>query len=372
MLKNDYLIKRAVVCGGGTGGHIYPALAIAEQLRTNGCNVLYMGCKDSNESRQAAEYNFDFAAIQACGLHRRSLKIVSDLKVNYCGFKQAQKILKDFSPMIVIGTGGYAEAPVIKAAQKLGIPTLLHEQNAFPGLANRSLSRKADAVCLTFPDAGKYFPHQDRLYLTGLPIRQQVLQSSREDAYNYFNIPLEDQDLFTLLVTGGSLGAASLNNVIVDAAEQLLENNIRIIHICGRDKYIELKQKIIKHKNMLLFPYINDMQHALSIADLAVARAGASFLSEAAYMGLPLILVPYPYSAYDHQRFNASSFAEVGAAIVMEDCSLNADLLVDAVVKLAADSGRRKKMSDSARTLAGSDAALRIVKIAEKIVVDRP
>jgi len=178
---------KAVISGGGTGGHIYPALAIAEHLRADGAAILYMGCADSAEARQAEARGFAFAPVEAAGLHRRSLLLLKDLAQNYRGLCQARRVIADFAPDIVIGTGGYGEVPVVKAAQQLKIPTLLHEQNAFPGLANRYLARKADAVCLTFGAAAGALPHAERQHLTGLPIRERILAVTREEARRFFS-----------------------------------------------------------------------------------------------------------------------------------------------------------------------------------------
>ena len=359
---------KVIVCGGGTGGHIYPALAIGAKLREMGAEVLYMGAKNSAEARLAESSGFAFFGVSACGLHKRSPRLFLDLRTNYRGLKEAKVRIRAFAPHIVIGTGGYAEAPIVKAAQMLGIKTMLHEQNAVPGLANRYLSRHADAVCLTFREAAAYLPQVKRLCLTGLPVRQQILSASKEAAFRYFNIPAAEKDCFTLLVTGGSLGAASLNKAAEDAYETLLAAGVRIIHVCGKENYEALSQRAPQHPRLFLRPYINEMEHALALADLACARCGASFLTEAACLGLPAFLVPYPYAANDHQRKNARVFAEAGAAFVIEDSDLNGVLLCEKVLALAKDSARLAQMSAGAKTLAQYDAAKKIAAIAYQLV----
>ena len=359
---------KAVICGGGTGGHIYPALAIASCLRADGHEVLYMGGKDSTEAKLAEKSGFAFFGVDACGLHRKSLRIIKDMYLNLCGRKQSAAQLRSFQPAVVIGTGGYASAPIVSAAQKLHIPTMLHEQNAFPGLANRSLARKADAVCLTFAAAEAYFPHPERLHLTGLPVRREILECSRAQAWQYFGISGTEQQRFTLLITGGSLGAASLNKAALAVYQSLLAQGIRIIHICGEKNYFSLRQQLPKHPLLLVLPYLHEMQYALALADLAVARAGASFLSEVACLGLPSILIPYPYAANDHQRYNARAFQDAGAALVIEDGQLSGDVLLQNILPLLQNRERLSQMSTAARKLAQPDSDRKIVEIAYSLI----
>lgn len=354
---------KAVVCGGGTGGHVYPALSIASRLRADGHEVLYMGGKNSMEEQLAVQAGFAFRGVDARGLSRKSLKVFADLLVNWQGRRQARAILGEFKPQVVIGSGGYASAPVVSAAQQLRITTLLHEQNTIPGRANRMLAKKAAAVCLTFPAAKGSFPHAERLHLTGLPVRQSILSCTREQAENFFDIPAAERDLFTVLVTGGSAGAASLNKAMRAAYDKLLQADIRIIHICGKNEYFTLRQQAPEHPRLILLPYLNEMENALAAADLAVARAGASFLSEAAACGLPCVLVPYPYAANDHQRHNALAFEQAGAAVMVADGDLNGSLLAEQVITLSHENQRLAEMSAAARSLSVAAADEKIAAL---------
>lgn len=358
---------KVIVCGGGTGGHIYPALSIAACLQEDGAEILYMGAKHSSEEKLAAQNGFAFSGVDACGLHKRSLRILRDLAVNFRGSIQAKKQIRAFAPELVIGTGGYAEAPIILAAQQLGIKTMLHEQNAFPGLANRRLSRRADAVCLTFAAAQKHFPDVQRMYVTGLPIRKQILTTTKAMAYEYFSIPAAEQNLFTLLITGGSTGAASLNQAAVDSYEALFAAGIRVLHITGGENYAAIKAVAPRHPQLILRPYLDEMQYALALADLACARSGASFLAEAACLGLPTILVPYPYAANNHQHENARVLEEAGAAELIENADFCAATLTQAVLALAKDPARLKNMAAAAKQLAQPDAARRIADVAQHL-----
>ncbi len=362
---------KAVICGGGTGGHIYPALSIADYLRARGADILYMGCASSAESRLAAANGFAFRAVEAAGLRRRSPLILKDLARNYRGFRQAGRIIAEFAPDLVIGTGGYGEAPVVKAAQQLKIPTLLHEQNAFPGLANRYLAQKAQAICLTFAEAGAALPHPERQHVTGLPIRQSILTVTRAEARGFFHLPEQDQAP-CLLITGGSAGAASLNRAAEAAWPKLLEAGYRIIHLCGRENHFQLRQRAPQDERLILLPYLDEMAYALALADLAVARAGAGFLAEAAARGLPLVLVPYPYAANDHQRYNAQAFAAKGAGVVIDDQALNGPLLAETVLSLLRDREGLSRMSEQAQTLAMPDALARIGRVIDGLLAGPP
>jgi len=370
---------RLIISGGGTGGHIYPALAIAEELQGRGAQVLYMGGHASAEEELAAAYGFDFQAVSTAALHRSFPRIAADLWHNYRGLRQAEKIIAGFHPRLVIGTGGFATAPVLMAAQRLRIPTLLHEQNAYPGLANRRLSRKARAVCLTFAAAAPYFAHPERIHHTGLPLRPQILAlagelhpgmardknvSALDAACAFFDIPAGERNLPTLLITGGSQGADSLNKAALAGYKKLLAAGLRIIHLCGKNNYLELRQKAPQDKRLIILPYLEQMEHALALADLAVARAGASYLAEAAVIGLPSILIPYPYAAGDHQRANAQTYAEADAALVIEDAQLNGIVFAQTVLDLLGNPVRLTRMREGALSLAKPAARGAIAEIA--------
>jgi UDP-N-acetylglucosamine--N-acetylmuramyl-(pentapeptide) pyrophosphoryl-undecaprenol N-acetylglucosamine transferase len=384
---------RVIISGGGTGGHIYPALAIAEEMQGRGAQVLYMGGYASAEEELAAAYGFDFRAVRTAPLHRNLPRLAADLYENYCGLRQAKRIIADYQPALAIGTGGFVTAPVLMAAERLHIPTLIHEQNACPGLANHRLAHKASAVCLTFSAAASYFPHQERIYHTGLPLRPQILalagqakpeaanqaanaanqaanaaNQAANAAWDYFHIPATERNLPTLLITGGSQGAERLNKAALAAYKPLLSRGIRIIHLCGKNNYLELRQKAPQDSKLILLPYLEQMEHALALADLAVARAGASFLAEAAVTGLPTILIPYPYAAGDHQRANARAFNEADAALVIEDEQLNGESLRENVLSLLDNPARLGRMREGALSLAKPDARSEIAAIAFSIM----
>lgn len=362
---------RVIVSGGGTGGHIYPALAIAGELRNRGADILFIGGTDSPEQALAVRFGFTFAGIPTAPLHRRSWRLAADLLTNYRGWRLARKILADFTPAVAIGAGGFVTAPALLAAQTLHIPTLLHEQNVYPGLANRWLAKKAQAVCLTFQGAAARFPHPDRLHHTGLPVRQEILALAQkavpEQAYARFDIPEAERHIPTLLITGGSQGAQSINRAAAAAYQPLLKAGIRIIHLCGKNNYFEMRQKAPEHPRLILLPYLYEMEYGLAVADLAVARAGASFLAEAAVLGLPAILVPYPYATNDHQSGNAKVWADAQAGQTIKDSDLSGKVLCDTVLSLFDNPVRLQRMKDCALTFAKPRAEKDIADIAEAL-----
>lgn len=366
---------RAVISGGGTGGHIYPALAIAEELRARGDEILYMGGADSTEEELVKGYGFDFASVATSPLHRNLLKVVGDLAANCRGMHEARKIIADFAPSVAIGTGGFVTAPVLSAAQSLHIPTMIHEQNAFPGLANRRLAQKAEAVCLTFAPAQRYFPHQERIHYTGLPVRQRIIdagcESFKREAYAFFEIPEAERTIPTLLITGGSQGAQSINEAAYAAYSGLLDAGYRIIHLCGKKNYFSMKQKAPQDKRLILLPYLEQMEYGLAVADLALARAGASFLAEVAVLGLPTILVPYPYATNDHQAANAKVFSEEDAAVMIKDTDLNGERLLQIVQALFNNPVRLERMQAGAHLLAKTTAAADIADVAYSIAKNK-
>jgi len=370
---------RVVVSGGGTGGHIYPALAIAAALHEQrAAEILYMGGTASpqggppKERELAVAAGWEYQGVSAVGLTRRFPRILHDLLVNDRGVGQAKEVLRRFAPQLVIGTGGYAMAPTLLAATALHIPALLHEQNAYPGWANRYLARRTDLLCLSWDAACSYFPARTRMRLTGLPVRPELLEvkneATKEEARRFFGIT--EAERLTLLVTGGSQGAQRLNEAISGCYESLLEAGLRIIHLTGEANYENCRVAAagLKQENLYILPYLNKMQYALALADLVAARAGASFLAEAALAGLPTILVPYPYAAGDHQTLNARSFVAAGAALLIADPQLTSITLSEAVLALLHDAEERQRMSEAARSLARPDALDRIVAAADELL----
>ncbi|MDR2712951.1 MAG: undecaprenyldiphospho-muramoylpentapeptide beta-N-acetylglucosaminyltransferase [Clostridiales bacterium] len=357
---------RIAISGGGTGGHIYPALAILDSLRQVAeIKVLYLGSADSQEEKRAGGLAIPFQRIKAHGLSRRSPKIVMQMFVNYQGYRQARHILKNFSPNVVVGTGGYVAAPVLRAAVSLGLPTLIHEQNAYPGLANKMLAPKVSRVCLTFGAAAPYFRRRDNLTVTGLPVRRAIMEAGREEAWTCLGLSPEYP---LLLITGGSQGAQRINRAATGAYQGLLEQGWQILHLTGATGYEEAlaaaqSQGLAQDRRLAIRAYLEEMEYALAAADLVLSRAGASFLSELLCRGLPAILAPYPFAAGDHQRHNARALEEKGAAIVIEDKELTPITLLEMAGNLLTDKERRQAMAAASCGMGNPGAGERIAEL---------
>jgi UDP-N-acetylglucosamine--N-acetylmuramyl-(pentapeptide) pyrophosphoryl-undecaprenol N-acetylglucosamine transferase len=368
---------RIVVSGGGTGGHVYPALAIAAALHERlGARILFMGGKSGLDGGLPKEQEFALAAgwayqgVSAAWLSRRSPRILLDIMTNLRGVNEAKEILRHFDPHVVIGTGGYAMAPTLRAAVSLRIPTLLHEQNAFPGWANRYFAGKVDIICLSLEAARPHFPARAQIVLTGMPVRREILSTGREAACEFFGLAKAGRQLPTLLVTGGSQGARRLNEAVCGCYKELLDAGLRIVHLTGEAHYEKCQAAAagLKQENLHVLPYLKEMQYALALADLVVARAGASFLAEVAIAGLPSILVPYPYAANDHQTLNAQAFAKAGAARLISDCQLDSAALASQALELLGNAQLRQRMSQAAKSLAHPDAVDGIINAVDKLI----
>jgi len=350
---------RILITGGGTGGHIYPALAIARGIREKypGAEILYVGTAGGMEADIVPKEGYAFETVTVEGLPR---KITPRALVTFGkllkGIGQAFAVIKKFSPDAVIGTGGYVCGPVVLAAALRKIPTLIHEQNAYPGITNKLLARLVSRVMVTFPESIKYFPPKANITVTGLPVRPAVLTASRETGLKRLGLA---GDKLTLLVFGGSRGARSINKAMVKVAKTYSGRaDLQILHVTGALGYEETLAELAaagisldKSGNIMVKPYLYNMEAALTTADLVVCRAGAATLAEITALGLPAILIPYPYAAENHQEYNARALADQGAAILIKDRDLDGDVLLKNLEKLLADRPALDYMAAAARAL---------------------
>ncbi|NLK00632.1 MAG: undecaprenyldiphospho-muramoylpentapeptide beta-N-acetylglucosaminyltransferase [Clostridia bacterium] len=353
-------IDRVVITGGGTGGHIYPGLAVAKELKNQipGVKLLYVGAKDGMEKEIVPGAGFDFEGITVGGLERRlSIKNIQTFYKLAKGFVEARSILKNFKPDVVMGTGGYVSFPVVQAAARRKIPTLIHEQNAFPGLANRMLAKRVDRVCISYGEAVPYFHKRAKIDVTGLPVRDEILTMGRQEALDFFDLK---KDKLTLLVVGGSRGARSINRAVKRIIQWVAgESSKQLILITGKLDYQEVIQEnreFLNSENIRIYSYLDRMEYGLAAADLVVSRAGATFLSELTARGVPGILIPYPHAADNHQEFNARSLEKHGAAKVVLDSQLKDDMLLRDVKELL-NPEILNKMAENSR-MAGKPRAL--------------
>ncbi|MBQ3119750.1 MAG: undecaprenyldiphospho-muramoylpentapeptide beta-N-acetylglucosaminyltransferase [Peptococcaceae bacterium] len=365
---------RIILTGGGTGGHIYPALAVAERLQAlhPDCEILYVGTDRGLEKDIVPKRNLPFRTIHAEGLPRKlTPALLKAVKKSADGCLEARKIVKSFQPDVVIGTGGYVCGPVVLAAKLQGVPTMIHEQNAFPGITNKLLARFANCIMVNFEESKKYFVHKERIKVTGLPVRQEVLAVEKNESLAYFGFSAEKT---TLLVSGGSRGARSLNRAMVDAYPELLKHpDLQIIHLTGKTDYEDtmtaLQEKgiaIADHPQVVIKSYLDEMQYGLGAADFCVGRAGATFLAEVTACGLPCILIPYPYAAENHQEYNAKALVEQNAASMILDKDLTGSTLCRAVLSLYQNSENRKQMAAQSFAMGKRDALAQIVGLVEQ------
>ncbi|GAW28791.1 undecaprenyldiphospho-muramoylpentapeptide beta-N-acetylglucosaminyltransferase [Carboxydocella sp. ULO1] len=350
---------RLLVTGGGTGGHIYPALAVARawQERFGSGSVLYVGTSRGLEARLVPPTGIPFLTVEVQGLPRTiNRELLTFTPRLLRGLKQGRRILREFRPQVVLGTGGYVSFPVVALATLAGIPALLHEQNAFPGLANRLLARRVAGVALTFPEAAVRLPAGVEYRVTGLPVRPEISRVSREEGLAYLGLEGKRP---VLLVTGGSRGARSINRAMLGVYRALNHlPPLDIVHITGELTFAETMDSIsvlgienYKKGNIYIKPYEHQMAHALAAADLILCRAGATTLAEITVRGLPAILVPYPYAAENHQEYNARALVQAGAAHMLLDRELNGQRLVSLLTELLQQPRRLQEMAAAARQL---------------------
>lgn len=365
MLNN----KKILIAAGGTAGHINPALAVAGYIRENypDAEILFAGTPDKMESRLVPEAGFDFTGIEISGFQRDFT--FEGIKENIAtllrlakALPKSKKLIKDFKPDVAIGFGGYASGPVIRAAAKAGIPTAIHEQNAFPGVTNKMLAKKVKKVLVTTAAAEKYFPENTPIVVTGLPVRGEMLRADRE--LSRAELGIDSKPL--VLSMGGSLGAKSINEAVSEMILSRYEaQDCWFLHATGSNGAAmidEIKSKIDvgKYKNVMLREYINDMYRCMSAADLVICRAGASTISELQVMGKASILIPYPYAAENHQYYNAKDLADNNAAILIEEKDLTGEKLTALVDLMLRNPDKIREFGENARKMAVTDASKRI------------
>ena len=369
--------KKILFATGGTGGHINPALAVAGYIRENypQAEILFVGTADRMEAQLVPAAGYEFKTIEIQGFSRELNfeGIKHNIKTVNLLFKsegQAKKIIEDFKPDVVIGFGGYVSGPVLSVAARMGIPTAVHEQNAFPGVTNKNLAKKVDVVMLTAPEAEKLLKPKNPCVVTGLPIRGEIISANKEFARA--EMKLDSRPL--ILSMGGSLGARAINEAVKYLILHRFEKkDCYYLHATGKagaSMIDDIGKDVDLNSNpqIMLREYINDMDRCLAASDLVVCRAGASSLSEIQALGKPSILVPYPYAAENHQYYNAKTMSDRDAAILIEEKDFTCERLLSEVEKLLSKPERLKKMGENARAMAILDASQRITECVCKIV----
>jgi len=342
----------AVLTGGGTAGHITPALALAAELRNRGWEVRYAGTPDSAEERLVTQTDIPFMPFVASGFKRSHPTTLFTGVARIANSRgKAKKWFAEIKPDCVIAFGGYACLPCGMAATACGVPLVIHEQNSVMGWANKFLSSHAACVCLTYEHAARDVADASKVVLTGNPVRPEVVEAKREDGRKLLGVP---EDATLLLVTGGSLGARHLNQALCGLKDQLLaRENLYIAHVTGKGEYESVVEALAltdeEARRYLVFDYQDEMGLCMAAADAIVSRAGASSLAEIAARALPALLVPFPYAAEDHQTTNAQSYVDAGCAVMVADADVESPEFADALFKLVDDPSFRDQLSQAAR-----------------------
>jgi UDP-N-acetylglucosamine--N-acetylmuramyl-(pentapeptide) pyrophosphoryl-undecaprenol N-acetylglucosamine transferase len=375
---------KVIISGGGTGGHIFPAIAIANCIsekmkeKNEECEILFVGAEGKMEMEKVPQAGYKIIGLKIAGFQRKKLwkNISLPFKVLSC-LKKAKKIIKDFNPDVVIGVGGYASGPTLKMANKLNIPTLLQEQNSYAGVTNKLLAKKAQTICTAYDNMDKFFENNN-IIKTGNPIRKSIalIEKNKDllqkNAVKNFQIK---ENLKTVLVIGGSLGARTINNSIEKHLDYFLDNNIQLIWQTGKFYYKGIEERVNekykdndKFKELIrIREFIKEMDEVYSVADIIISRAGATSISELCVVGKPAIFVPSPNVAEDHQTKNAMALVNKKAALMVKDMDMEKDI-VEVLDKVLKDEELRKEMSENIKQLGIVDADERIVNEVFKIV----
>lgn len=356
-----------IVSGGGTGGHIFPAVSIANALKSKcpDAEFLFVGAEGRMEMEKVPQAGYKIIGLPIMGMYRGLANMYKNIKVAYRLWKSnrmAKTIVKDFCPDAVIGVGGYASYPTLHAANELNIPTFLQEQNGFAGKANIKLGKYARKICVAFDNMERFFP-ADRIIKTGNPVRQNLMNVKAKDpeALKAFGL---DENKKTILIIGGSLGAKTINDSIANGLSKLKESGVQVIWQTGKYYYEICKKAANESNNPLLTcsDFVYNMDQAYAVADLVISRAGASSISELCLLGKASILVPSPNVTEDHQTKNALALSTKDAAILIKDSDAGTQL-VDKALELINDESKLRQMSDNALKMAEKDSADRIADI---------
>ena len=367
-MNKDKKPLRVLVSGGGTGGHIFPAVSIANAVRRRhpDAEILFVGALGRMEMERVPAAGYEIVGLPVAGFDRRRLwRNFSVIIKLMRSLRKARKVLRDFRPDIAIGVGGYASGPMLKAAQKKGVPTLLQEQNSYAGVTNKLLAKKAKAICVAYDGMERFFP-AEAIIRTGNPVRYEIANAStpRDEAKRALGF---DPERPLLLVVGGSLGARTINQSIAGSLDKILSTGTQVLWQTGKLYIDECQAAAEPHKDVKATAFISDMAMAYRAADLVVARAGACTISELQLLGVPAVLVPSPNVAEDHQRKNALALADRDAAVMVLDADAPAQLAT-VVAELLADAPRRELLARNVAAMALRESDERIVDAIDRVV----
>jgi len=361
---------RIVIAGGGTGGHVFPGIAVAREFKKteSKVEVIFVGTAEGIESRMVPREGFPIRFIRAEGIAGtdmlRALRATAKIPLS---FKDSYAILKEIKPALVFGVGGYAAGATLLVASLMNIPTMIHEQNSVPGLTNKLLSKFVDIVTVTYQESMDFFP-KDKTHLTGNPVRQEILEGDRERGHKTFNL---EKGFFTIFVFGGSQGAKGINTAISEALVYLddFKDKIQFLHQTGERDFNAVREFYrIRGFKATIIPFAYNMADAYAVADLVICRAGATTLSELTACGKAAILIPYPYAARNHQELNARKLWDLGAAQMILQKELNGRSLSELVKYLFENPDSIIEMENVSRSIGRPDAAQKVIKLAMGLI----
>lgn len=358
---------RFIISGGGTGGHIYPAIAIANEIKAQcpDAEILFVGAQDKMEMQKVPAAGYEIEGLWISGIQRKITLDNALFPVKFLSsLIKSRKIIKKFNPDVVIGTGGFASGAVVKVAQQMNIPTVIQEQNSYPGITNKMLAPKADAICVAYDGLGGYFK-SDKIIKTGNPVRQGLLDiaSKRTEARLFYNIKAEKK---TVVILGGSLGARRINQLVEKELSFFKEKNIQVIWQCGKF-YMNEYKKYHNNEDVFVYDFIERMDLLFAAADVIVSRAGASSVSELAIVGKPVIFIPSPNVAEDHQTKNAKSITDKNAAVLLKETDLDSQF-EEQLNRLLFNDLVINALSENIKALALPNATKNIVKEIFKLI----
>ena len=365
---------KIIISGGGTGGHIFPAIAIANaiKLKYPTAKILFVGALGKMEMEKVPAAGYDIIGLPIMGIQRRLT--FQNFKVPFkviASLLKAKKIVNDFKPDVVVGVGGYASGPLLKVATNKGIPALLQEQNSFPGITNKMLAKKVQRICLAYANMERFFP-KEKIMLTGNPVRQDIknLEAKRARGIEHFDL---DATKKTVLVVGGSLGARTINQSIDAGLEEIVKNDIQLVWQTGNLYVNEANAAVarVANKGVKTMPFISKMDYAYAVADVVVSRAGAMSVSELSIAAKPTIFVPLPSAAEDHQTKNAMALVNYNAAIIVKDVEAK-EQLIPVLINLIKDEQEQKKIATNVAKMAYTDAASIIADEVIKLIITSP
>lgn len=364
-----------LISGGGTGGHIFPAVSIANALREADpkCEILFVGALGRMEMERVPQAGYKIIGLPVKGFDRsrpwKNIRVVIDLVRSMI---QARKIVRDFRPDVGIGVGGYASGAAMKMAAKMGVPILLQEQNGFAGVTNKLLKDDAKKICVAYEGMERFFP-KDKIILTGNPVRQNLTSGTKEEAIKYFNEEFGvnfTTEKKTLLIIGGSLGARTINQSIIAHLQDLLESGVQVIWQTGKNYFADCKKALetLPHENIICTDFVSQMPLAYALADLVISRAGASSISELCLLAKPSILVPSPNVAEDHQTHNAMALVRKDAAVLVKDVEAQ-NTLIDIALTLINNDNQLQSLRKNILALALPDSARLIAEEVMKLAL---